>query len=152
MDFALTFGSGQPVTGLLPTFITWQFADGTTGAPPGITARIAATGIYQFTVSNVTTAIFFVADGATTSIGAEQRYIRGSIDPGDFIGSPTDSIGSTSVDPSTVFGYLKRLQELLEGDATYNKTSGVWDLFNRGSTTLLRQKTLTNTSALATKS
>lgn len=154
--FLLTFGTGQPVTGLAPTFISWQFANGTTGTPPGITSPISATGFYQFVVSGPSQAIFFTVDGATTGLSNDDRYIKGSIDPVMFadesIGTIADSFGSTSVDPTTLFGYLKRNLEIQEGDANYNKTSGVWSLYDRTGVTLLQTKVLTNTSSLATKS
>lgn len=67
------------------------------------------------------------------------------------MGAVTDSVGSTSVDPTTLFGYLKRGLEFWEGDSIYTKASGVWQLFSRGSSTMLRQKTLSNTSTQATK-
>jgi hypothetical protein len=68
------------------------------------------------------------------------------------IGSVSDSFGSTSVDPTTLFGYMKRALEFWEGDSVYTKATGVWQLFSRGSSAMLRQKTLTNTSTNATKS
>jgi hypothetical protein len=70
------------------------------------------------------------------------------------IGSTASSFGTTSVDPSSVFGYLKRIQELLEGDQTFFAAGGTFMMFNRGalgSTTLLRTKTLLNSGAQVTK-
>lgn len=67
------------------------------------------------------------------------------------IGSTASSFGSTSTDPGTIYGYLMRLQELMEGNAVFNKSTGVWDMYSRGSSTLLREKTLTNSSSQATK-
>ena len=72
-----------------------------------------------------------------------------------YIGSTASSFGTTSVDPSTIFGYLKRLQELLEGDQTFAAGIGQWQLYNRGAlgtTTLLRVKNILNNGALVTKS
>lgn len=69
----------------------------------------------------------------------------------DVLGATTSSFGTSTVDPGTLFGYVKRLQELLEGNAAFNKQSGIWDMYSRGSTTLLREKTLANTSTAATK-
>lgn len=67
------------------------------------------------------------------------------------IGTTASSIGSTGVDPGDMMGYLKRLQELQEGDADFNKTTGVWQIESRGGT-LLREKTLANTASAVTKS
>lgn len=68
------------------------------------------------------------------------------------IGSTASSFGSTSTDPGTLFGHLKRNQEFNEGNAAFNKSTGVWDVYSRGSSTLLAEKTLTNTATTANKS
>jgi hypothetical protein len=68
------------------------------------------------------------------------------------LGSTASSYGSTSIDPGDVFGYLKRIQELLEGDQIFSTTTSVWSMYNRGSTTLLRNKTLATTVSNITKS
>lgn len=71
-----------------------------------------------------------------------------------FIGSTASSIGSTSVDPSTVFGLLKRIQEFLEGDNVFTPATGTWLIYNRaslGTTTLLRTKTVINQASQITK-
>jgi len=67
------------------------------------------------------------------------------------IGTTASSFGSTSTDPGTIYGFLKRLQELQEGNAIYTKASGSWMIYSRGSSTLLREKLLTNAAATATK-
>lgn len=67
------------------------------------------------------------------------------------IGDTTSSYGSTSSDPSTVFGFLKRSQEFWEGNQVYIKASGILDFYSRGSTTLLREKTIADTSSQTTK-
>ena len=72
-----------------------------------------------------------------------------------YIGSTASSFGSSSTDPSTVFGYLKRLQELFEGDNVFTASSGQWLIYNRaslGTTTLLRTKTVSNPGSQVTKS
>jgi hypothetical protein len=66
------------------------------------------------------------------------------------IGSTLSSFGTTSVDPGDLFGYLKRAQEFREGDQTFNKVTGAWDISTRGGT-LLIQKTLTQSSSSVTK-
>lgn len=67
-----------------------------------------------------------------------------------FLGSTAASIGSTGVDPTTVFGFLMRAQELSEGNNTYTKATGILDLFTRGGT-LLREKTIADSSTQTTK-
>jgi hypothetical protein len=72
-----------------------------------------------------------------------------------FIGSTASSFGTSGTDPSTVFGYLKRIQELMEGDQVFFAAGGTLMLYNRtalGTTTLLRTKDVLNTGASVTKS
>lgn len=68
-----------------------------------------------------------------------------------FIGDTDASFGSTSVDPTTVVGFLKRAQEATEGNSVFTKTSGVWDVFSRGSSALLFEKTLSDTGGVVSK-
>lgn len=70
---------------------------------------------------------------------------------GNFIGSTASSYGTTAIDPTTVFGFLIRAQEITEGNQTYTKSTGVLDLFTRGAS-LLREKTIADTSTTTTKS
>lgn len=67
------------------------------------------------------------------------------------IGTTASSFGDTNIDPETIFGMTKRLQEILEGDAGFNKTTGVWNIYSRGSSTLLRSKQLSDGQTSATK-
>jgi len=67
------------------------------------------------------------------------------------LGTTMSVIGTNLVNPPDVFGYLKRLQEFNEGNQTFNKNTGIWDISSRGNT-LLAEKTLTNTSSQVTKS
>lgn len=136
-----------------PTFVLFQYENGSTAVPPGITQRIAGTGAYQFNFAGSTISAFFRVDGGA-SLSADRRYIEGVLDPlltlDQKVGTVDDSVGSTSVDPSSLFGYVKRLQELGEGNATYVKATGLWSLSTRGST-LLRVKALNNDATAATK-
>jgi len=68
------------------------------------------------------------------------------------IGDTSSSFGSTSIDPTTVFGFLKRVQEFNEGNSVYAKGTGILDFFSRGSSTLLIEKTITDSSTQTTKS
>ncbi len=68
-----------------------------------------------------------------------------------FVGTTASSFGSTSIDPSTLFGFLKRAQEIQEGAQVYTKASGLWDLYDRTQTTLLREKTISDSSSQTTK-
>lgn len=154
--YYLKFGSGDPrsYTGLSPTFVIFQTLGGTAiASPPAITEVAASTGIYKFTYGP-TASISFLSDGGA-ALASSDRYISGALDPiqavDEVVGTTSDSYGSTNTDPTTVLGYAKRSLEFQEGDANYNKSTGTWNIYNRGSTTLLRSKTLSNNTTEAEK-
>lgn len=159
-SYYLKFGTGSPAnyTGLTPTFTifcgTTNMSAYSTIMPPGITEVLSGTGLYFFNYSP-TLSIVFLADGGS-NLSTSDRYIVGSLDPvqavDQSIGMQTDSFGSTLSDPSTLMGYAKRGLEFNEGNKTYTKSTGTWDIYSRGSSTLLREKALTNTVTSATSS
>lgn len=153
--YTLQFGDGDPAvnTGLSPTFVIFQLLGGSTLAPPSITEP-DSDGIYQFTYGP-TLPIKFKIDGGA-GLAAADRYITDQLDPiqavDQVIGSVDSSFGSTSADPTTVMGHLKRNQEFNEGDATYVKSTGKWQISSRGASTLLQEKTLSNSTTQVDKS
>ncbi len=155
-DYYLKFGSGDPsaFTGLSPTFTIFSWEGVTAQPAPGITETPAGSGIYGFQYGP-TVSILFKAD-AGSSVPSIDRFIVGSLDPiqsvDEKVGTLQDSFGTTSIDPQTVIGYLKRTLEFLEGAATFTKSSGRWLYYSRGASTLLFDKTLTNSPSQATKS
>jgi hypothetical protein len=120
---------------------------------PTISEIPTATGLYTFAY-DPTLPISFVCDGGS-SLSSGDRFVVGILDPVQAVdakvGFSFNSFGSTSSDPTTLLGYAKRNLEFQEGDATFNKTTGAWDIYSRGASTLLREKTLTNTSGDVTK-
>lgn len=146
------FGSGLPgqYTGLSPTFIAFNMGGLTAIPAPGITEFYASgmTGVYGFQFG-ATANVVFIIDGGATLASSNVRYIVGSLDPvlsvDLSIGYSTDSFGNTATDPTTLFGQAKRNQEFNEGDKAFTNSTGLWDVSNRGSTTLLFEKQLTNT-------
>ena len=177
----LKFGSVNPqaFTGLSPTFAIFETSAGSTTAPPGITESIAGTGLYSFSYTQSPTfSIAFLVDGdpAGVTLIPTDRYITGVLDPvqavdqgiatlqayavtsqisvldiSTRIGTTASSFGSTLVDPGDMFGYLKRNLEFEEGNATFNKSTGEWDILSRGSSTLLRVKGVVNSSGSVAK-
>ncbi len=154
--YYLVFGTGNPssYTGLTPTLTVFSAAGLTALAAPAIAEGPAGSGVYNFAYGP-TLSIVFVADGGA-ALSATDRYIKGALDPvqavDQTIGQTTDSFGTTLTDPTTLMGYSKRAQEFNEGNKTYTKSTGIWDIYSRGSSTLLREKALTNsvTSANST--
>lgn len=90
----MRFGSGDPrtYTGLAPTFLIFKDKDGNNVTPPSIAEVGSGTGLYAFTWGT-TTPIGFLADAATTSPGADARYVSGALDPVDRV----DEVGTTLV-------------------------------------------------------
>jgi len=85
----------------------------------------------------------------STTILAAVNGLTGFI--GTVIGTTISSFGTSSVDPSDLFGYLKRIQENLEGNSNFAKTTGVFTILSRGSSYTLASKTITNSVSLVTK-
>lgn len=172
--YGVRFGTGDPrtYTGLNATFLFFvNMATGATVAPPAISELFANTGVYKFQWGT-TTPIAFLCDAATTSPGSVGRYVSGQLDPSDRadeygntivaqnsslsfialgIGSTASSFGTSATDPVDLFGYLKRIQENLEGSNTYNKVSGAFTILSRGSSYTLASKTITNSVSLVAK-
>lgn len=157
-SYLLKFGSGNPsdYTGLSPTFTFFQIGPTlpwSNTTPPGISEISSGAGLYTFQY-NATLPIAFVADGGV-ALASSDRYVTGILDPIQAVdvrvGFPGDSIGSTNTDPTTLMGYAGRNQEVQEGDATFDKTTGEWAIQTRGATTI-QTKTLTNLSGSVTKS
>lgn len=157
-NYLLKFGSGNPQinTGLSPTFILFEIGPTLpwTGiASPAIAEISSGSGIYTFPYQ-ATLPIAFIADGGAI-LSSTDRYITGILDPiqavDTYVGFPGASIGSTAVDPSTLFGYAGRNQEFEEGTANLDKSTGMWLIKTRGGTTF-QSRVLTNSSGSVTKS
>jgi hypothetical protein len=67
------------------------------------------------------------------------------------VGAATDLFGDSSANPTTLFGFMRRIQEFNEGNSDYNKGTGVWDIMSRGSSFALASKTITNSATLVAK-
>jgi hypothetical protein len=153
-SYWLSFGNQDPrtYTALGSSVIFIQFFNqlGQTLAPPGITEVFTGSGAYKFDYSvGYSTSIFFLVDGGAT-LNSSVRYVRGVLDPVDTldisVGFTNSSFGDTSASPGDLFGYLKRQREWLEGTQSFIKSSGAWSIYNRGASTLLGIKTITNDS------
>lgn len=256
----MRFGAGDPrtYTGLSPTMLIFvNMTTGATLAAPAVSESLTGSGIYQFQWGT-TTPIAFLADAATTSPGAQGRYVAGQLDPADrsneygttlvaigttnialgttavylsnaasaigqtltqaqanlgttliaigttnialgttavylsnagtavgqtltqiqtnmgttlvsigntlagigtslsiivpAIGSTASSFGNSTTDPGTLFGYLKRIQENLEGNSNFVKVSGIWSISDRASSVTLAVKTIVNSATMVQKS
>lgn len=85
--------------------------------------------------------------GYSTTVQNFSLAIQGA----SFLGTTSSSYGTDSVDPTTVFGFLKRAQETREGNETYTKATGLLDIYSRGSSQLLAEKTISDSTTSTTK-
>jgi hypothetical protein len=102
--------------------------------------QITALGVSTFAMgaSLLAQGVSILAQGNSIAI------FGGSLVAG--LGGLGDSFGTTLTDPSTVFGYLKRLQEFNEGNSVFTKTTGIWGVFSRGNTYVLGPTTYPGSS------
>lgn len=121
---------------------TTAVAIGTSGVALGTTT--AALGTTAVAIGTSLTAQSVTIMSYVTLSGSANATIIG------LIGTAASAIGSTTVDPTDLFGHLKRAQEFREGNQSFSKTSGTWSISSRGNT-LLATKTLTNSSTTVTK-
>lgn len=155
VTYYLKFGSGEPSnnTGLSPSFTVFQNVAGGATTAPGIT-EIASTGIYYFQYEPFGS-ISFVADGVSASLSSADRYIVGSLEESDrtqqSVGLLSDVIGDNSTDPSTLFGYIKRIKNWLEGDTIYNKTTGNLSTYDVSGVTQLGSQTISSSGSTVSK-
>jgi hypothetical protein len=181
-DYYLVFGAGNPAdnTGLTPSFTTFANNLGVATTAPGVTEIIAASGLYRFQYE-AQGSVIFVVDGDVGGLSAipdADRYITGSLDVEDrsedfisglgaslqaqiegfstalgaLIGATSDVIGDTSTDPSTMFGFFKRAQEMAEGDQQYTKATGVLAYTDRTGATTMASKTIVDGTSTVTRS
>jgi hypothetical protein len=115
---------------------TTNFALGTTAVALGTSA--VSSGITAVALGNTILAL------STSNFAGNSSLLA-------LIGDTSSSFGTEAVDPTTLFGYLKRMQEFNEGDQSFNKTSGVWTIQARN-TSLIATRTLSNSSSEVTRS
>lgn len=156
VSYFVVFGSGDPSSksGLSPTFTVFQNPAGGSTTPPSIT-ELNSTGIYTFSY-DPQGPIAFVIDGFTTGLAPTDRYVTGALDAGDSngaidLGSLTDSIGDNSTDPTSLFAFVRRIKEFLEGDSTYTKATGAWVVKDSTGATTLVSKTITDNTTTVDK-
>jgi hypothetical protein len=68
------------------------------------------------------------------------------------IGSTASSFGNATTDPGDLFGYLKRLSELEQGQEKFVKGAGTLTWLDRTGGVTLNQRTVVNSSSMVVKS
>ncbi len=111
--------------------------------------------MYYFTYTpSATFTIFFQVDAGSAVTDPSLRYVKGSLDPvstvDKYLGFTDDTYGTTAA-PATVYGFVKRINELWQADASFSKTTGLWAQYAKGTSTMLFQKTFANSTASVVK-
>lgn len=129
------------------TNVAWSVALGSTLVATGSTlVAIGNTGAALGT-TNIAFGTTNVALGTTIlSLVAINASLTANI------GSTASVIGDSATDPATLFGYLKRIRENLEGQQTFNKSTGALTIYERTGATTLATRTVTNNASLVIKS
>lgn len=134
---------------------------GTTGIALGTTsvAQNATLLLYGATILTTVVAIrdtqlpalsSQIAGVGNTGAALGNTSIANLVDLQTRIGTTASSFGSTGTDPGDLYGFLKRAQEFNEGNSSFDKSTGIWQIKTRGST-LIQQKTLTDSASTVTK-
>lgn len=142
-----------------------MIALGTSGVALGVTILAAENFQGQTLVAIGNTSGFGAAIGASnaalgTSIYALEQAIGSTLlSIAGFgssiltaIGSTASLIGDSTHDPVDLFGYVKRIAELEQGQETFVKGTGVLTMLDRTGATTLAQRTITNSASLVLKS
>ncbi len=130
---------------------------GTTGVALGTTAIAYGVSNIALGTSNVALGTTILAglvnQGSTlVAIGNTMIALATSLTiDTTLIGSTASSFGTNSADPVDLFGYMKRILENLEGNQSFTKISGALSIYSRGSSQLLTNKTVTNSSSMVIK-
>lgn len=120
----------------------------------GSTSAAVGSTLTSLVVTDITnglaTGVTLVAQGVTITAMGDTLL---SIGTGNIagIGSTASSFGDVSQDPVTVFGYLKRVVEFLEGNQNYAKATGGLTFSSRGSSYVLANKIVDDTTTNTTK-
>lgn len=128
-------GIGTTLTTMAGTGIT-NIALGTTAVALGTTILAGQINMAQTLIAIGSS---FVAFGTSLTV-----TVAG-------IGSTASSFGTNASDPVDLFGYMKRIQENLEGNSSFTKLTGAWSIYNRGASVLLASKVVANNSSQVIK-
>lgn len=122
----------------------------------GVTASIPADGRFVAGSIDPVDQTDYILGASVAAIGATVLAIGNTVSSFGAgvagIGSTASSFGTSVTDPVDLFGYLKRIRELLEGDQSYTKSSGTWTIFSRSFGATLAVKTVLNSVSGVTRS
>lgn len=130
---------------------TQLFAYGDTLTALGATLVALGTTSVALGTTSVALGTTSVAIGTTLTGYGVSLYALG-LSNAALIGNTTSLIGDNSTAPTSVFGFLKRTREWLEGDSTYTKATGVLQNYDISGATLLSQVTIDDSGPTVTRS
>lgn len=146
-------------------FEATNLANGTTLIGYGVSILAQGVSNIALGTSNIALGVSSIAQGVTiiswvssigTSLGVQGSSlvaIGNTLSTlASYVGSTASTFGDSGTQPSTVFGYQKRVVEFLEGNQTYTKATGGLVFYSRGSSYTIASKTVSDTSTQTTKS
>lgn len=113
-----------------------SIALGTTGVALGTTA--VALGTTNVALGTTAVAIGVTIESMITGLSLS-------------IGSTASSFGTSSADPTDLFGYMKRIAELIQGQEQFVKGTGVLTMLDRTGGTTFVARTVSNNASLVIK-
>jgi hypothetical protein len=132
---------------------TSHIAQGNSAIALGITNVAIGTSLTAQGVSLFALGTSAIAQGVTeTALG---NTILANVGIGltlnGAIGSTASSFGNNVTDPVDLFGYVKRISELIQGREAYVKGVGTLTMFDRTGGTTFVQRTVTNSASMVLK-
>lgn len=114
---------------------------------------LVAQGVTIYALEQALGVSFIAFGNSSIALGNTILSIAGSGGTlGVYVGSTASAAGDSVTDPSTLFGYLKRLAELEQGQSIFTKSTGALNLYDRTGATLFAARTVTNNSSQVIKS
>lgn len=109
--------------------------------------------IQASSVATLSTQVGSINDvaGFSTLFGQVKQASAIGMSQTALLGSATDTIGDNVTDPNTLFGFIRRTNEVFEGQSVYEKASGVLTLKDKTGATTLSSRTIADTGSQVTK-
>ena len=126
-------------------------AYGLTGVALGTTSVAIGTSLVAIGTTNFALGTTNVAIG-TSNIALGTSILAQGVSTLALIGTATDTIGDSVSEPNTLFGFIRRCENVLEGQSAYVKATGVLTLKDKTGQTTLATRTIADSTSSVTKS
>lgn len=87
----------------------------------------------------------------TTAVALGNTSVAYGTTTAFLLGTTSSLIGDNSTSPTSVFGFIMRARQFLEGDSTYTKGTGVLQNYDRSGATLINQVTIAQSDSTVTR-